>query len=79
MAPNEIRPVTRASGTLARRTATRGALGSVSAAAQEGCAFVIFGASGDLTSRKLVPALYNLSCQELLPSGFAVVGFSLRR
>ncbi len=44
---------------------------------EDGCAFVIFGASGDLTGRKLVPALYNLSCQELLPSGFAVIGFSL--
>ena len=43
----------------------------------DGCAFVIFGASGDLTKRKLVPALYNLSCQDLLPSGFAAVGFAL--
>ena len=30
-----------------------------------------------MTGRKLVPALYNLSCQELLPPGFAVIGFSL--
>jgi glucose-6-phosphate 1-dehydrogenase len=44
---------------------------------QEPCAFVIFGASGDLTSRKLIPALYNLSCQELLPPGFAVIGFAM--
>ncbi len=44
---------------------------------RDGCAFVIFGASGDLTSRKLVPALYNLSCQDLLPPGFAVVGFAM--
>src|SRR6187397_2703162 len=43
---------------------------------EDGCAFVIFGASGDLTGRKLVPALYNLSCQELLPPGFAVIGFA---
>lgn len=35
---------------------------------------VIFGASGDLTSRKLVPALFSLKCQKLLPSGFAIVG-----
>ncbi|MGC8668229.1 MAG: glucose-6-phosphate dehydrogenase [Chthonomonadales bacterium] len=41
------------------------------------CAFVIFGASGDLTARKLVPALYNLAVQGLLPSGFAVVGFAV--
>src|SRR6185503_15281224 len=44
---------------------------------QEPCAFVIFGASGDLTGRKLIPALYNLACQDLLPSGFAVLGFAI--
>ena len=38
--------------------------------------FVIFGASGDLTSRKLVPALYNLACGGLLPAETRVVGFS---
>ena len=43
----------------------------------ENCAFVIFGASGDLTGRKLVPALYNLFCQGLLPPGFAVIGFAV--
>jgi len=37
---------------------------------------VIFGASGDLTKRKLFPALYNLALQHLLPNGFSVVGFS---
>ncbi|HEX3245973.1 MAG TPA: glucose-6-phosphate dehydrogenase, partial [Chloroflexota bacterium] len=37
---------------------------------------VIFGASGDLTHRKLVPALYNLAISRLLPAEFAVVGFS---
>jgi glucose-6-phosphate 1-dehydrogenase len=41
------------------------------------CAFVIFGASGDLTGRKLIPALYNLACQDLLPTGFAVLGFAI--
>ena len=35
---------------------------------------VIFGASGDLTSRKLVPALFSLKVQKLLPPKFAVVG-----
>ena len=35
---------------------------------------VIFGGSGDLTSRKLMPALYNLALQRLLPATFAVVG-----
>lgn len=36
---------------------------------------IIFGASGDLTSRKLIPALYNLSLDHLLPSEFHLVGF----
>ncbi|MEQ8838371.1 MAG: glucose-6-phosphate dehydrogenase, partial [Lacipirellulaceae bacterium] len=38
--------------------------------------FVIFGASGDLTSRKLIPALYKLFVKKRLPSGVRVVGFS---
>ncbi len=38
------------------------------------CAMVIFGASGDLTKRKLIPALYNLASNRLLPRSFAVVG-----
>ena len=37
---------------------------------------VIFGASGDLTGRKLMPALYNLFAQELLPEQFAVIAYS---
>jgi len=39
---------------------------------------VIFGASGDLTRRKLVPAVYSLFREGLLPEGFAVVGFARR-
>ena len=35
------------------------------------CAMVIFGAAGDLTSRKLIPALYNLAAEKLLPDDFA--------
>lgn len=35
---------------------------------------VIFGASGDLTRRKLIPSVYDLYCQKLLPDNFAVVG-----
>jgi len=38
------------------------------------CCFVIFGASGDLAHRLLVPALYNLAAQGLLPEAFAIVG-----
>src|SRR5277367_4385495 len=44
----------------------------------DACAVVIFGASGDLTRRKLVPALYNLAWGRLLPGGFAVVGVARR-
>ncbi|HEX3530416.1 MAG TPA: glucose-6-phosphate dehydrogenase [Thermoanaerobaculia bacterium] len=40
------------------------------------CVLVIFGATGDLTKRKLFPSLYNLAVQELLPKEFAVVGVS---
>ncbi len=39
-------------------------------------AVVIFGASGDLTKRKLLPALYHLFVQGLLPEGFAIVGYA---
>ena len=38
---------------------------------------VIFGASGDLTKRKLLPALYNLAKKHLLPSDFALVGCAI--
>ena len=38
------------------------------------CAMVIFGASGDLTRRKLIPALYNLAKNDLLSHDFAVIG-----
>jgi glucose-6-phosphate 1-dehydrogenase len=40
------------------------------------CVLVIFGASGDLTKRKLIPALYNLATERLLPTQFAVVGLA---
>ncbi len=38
------------------------------------CVMIIFGATGDLTKRKLLPALYNLTRQDYLPEGFAMVG-----
>ena len=44
----------------------------------DGCTIVIFGASGDLTSRKLIPALYHLFKEKLLPPLFRVVGFARR-
>jgi glucose-6-phosphate 1-dehydrogenase len=39
-------------------------------------AFVIFGATGDLAQRKLLPAIYNLAVRGLLPNRFAVVGYA---
>src|SRR5439155_42858 len=42
--------------------------------APDPCSLVIFGASGDLTKRKLFPALYSLAFRRLLPENFAVVG-----
>ena len=45
--------------------------------AGDSCVMTIFGASGDLTKRKLLPALYNLARKKLLPSNFALVGFAL--
>lgn len=40
----------------------------------EPCVMVIFGATGDLTKRKLFPALYNLAKEKFLPENFAIVG-----
>jgi glucose-6-phosphate 1-dehydrogenase len=42
------------------------------------CILVIFGATGDLTHRKLLPALYNLAIEQPLPPQFTVVGVARR-
>jgi glucose-6-phosphate 1-dehydrogenase len=42
------------------------------------CIMVAFGAGGDLAKRKLMPALYNLETEKLLPENFAIVGFGRR-
>jgi glucose-6-phosphate 1-dehydrogenase len=42
----------------------------------EPCVLAIFGASGDLTRRKIFPALYSLALRKLLPEQFAVVGIA---
>src|ERR1700716_2136870 len=47
-------------------------------AVQQPCCIVIFGATGDLTHRKLVPALYNLAADGELPPAVAVIGFARR-
>ncbi len=46
--------------------------------AVEPCTVVIFGASGDLTARKLIPAFYHLFGEKQLPSPFRIVGFARR-
>ena len=46
--------------------------------AVEPCSIVIFGASGDLTARKLIPALYHLFCEGQLPAPFRIIGFARR-
>jgi glucose-6-phosphate 1-dehydrogenase len=40
----------------------------------EGCSFVIFGVTGDLAHRLIIPALYNLATNGLLPDNLCVVG-----
>jgi glucose-6-phosphate 1-dehydrogenase len=44
----------------------------------EPCTLVIFGATGDLTHRKLIPALYNIAADGDLPAGLTVIGFARR-
>ncbi|HZE19436.1 MAG TPA: glucose-6-phosphate dehydrogenase [Candidatus Angelobacter sp.] len=51
---------------------------SVTLKAADPCTFVVFGASGDLTHRKLIPALFRLSKQKLLHPRTAIVGFARR-
>ena len=40
------------------------------------CVLVVYGASGDLTKRKLIPALYSLAHEGLLPAGQTIIGFA---
>src|SRR5712664_4896839 len=42
------------------------------------CPIVIFGASGDLTARKLIPAFYHLHKEKQMPPDFRIVGFARR-
>ena len=42
------------------------------------CGLVIFGVTGDLARKKLMPAIYDLANRGLLPPGFALVGFARR-
>jgi glucose-6-phosphate 1-dehydrogenase len=56
---------------------SRSANPEVQALPGDPCAMVIFGAGGDLTKRKLIPALYNLAKGRLLPEQFAIIGVSI--
>jgi glucose-6-phosphate 1-dehydrogenase len=51
-------------------------IGELHGQSADPCVMVIFGASGDLTKRKLIPALYNLAKHNLLPKEFAIVGLA---
>ena len=46
--------------------------------AVEPCSIIIFGASGDLTARKLVPALYHLCKEKQMPADFRIIGVARR-
>ncbi|HTL17761.1 MAG TPA: glucose-6-phosphate dehydrogenase, partial [Patescibacteria group bacterium] len=46
--------------------------------AVEPCSIVIFGASGDLTARKLIPALYHLAKEKQMPPDYRIIGFARR-
>ena len=55
------------------RPSTHWSLSDVPRERTDPCTMVIFGGSGDLTRRKLIPALYQLSCEKLLSPNFAIV------
>ncbi len=61
----------------AQTTKTRGQETTEASSPGDPCIMVIFGASGDLTKRLLMPALYNLQCDGLLPPQFAIVGIAM--
>jgi glucose-6-phosphate 1-dehydrogenase len=61
----------------AQVTGTRGEEADASSPTSQPCVMLIFGASGDLTKRLLVPALYNLACDGLLSDRFALLGAAM--
>ena len=50
------------------------AVGQTAQKKPDPCAFVIFGVTGDLAHRLVIPALYNLAASDLLPEKFCLVG-----
>src|SRR5947209_3309228 len=61
----------------AQRLGTAPAVSSTVSPPGNPCIMVIFGASGDLTKRLLMPAIFNLACDGLLPKNFAIVGSAM--
>ncbi len=66
-----------ATDVLGARVAEVGTLEPARSLVPQPCILVIFGVAGDLSWRKLLPAVYNLNVDGVLPSHFAVVGFGL--
>src|SRR5580698_1662665 len=62
---------------MAATTSANSVMTQTSGKAAGPCVFVLFGAAGDLTKRKLAPALFNLVRAKLLPDNFAVLGVSV--
>ncbi|MBR1285000.1 glucose-6-phosphate dehydrogenase [Bradyrhizobium sp. AUGA SZCCT0177] len=52
------------------------AVGKLAQTKPDPCSFVIFGVTGDLAHRLVIPALYNLAAADLLPENFCVVGIA---
>src|ERR1700722_9310677 len=52
------------------------AVGKAAQRKPDSCSFVIFGVTGDLAHRLVIPALYNLAATNLLPDNFCVVGIA---
>src|SRR5260370_39948946 len=50
--------------------------GSIYGGASDPCAVVLFGASGDLAKRKVIPALFDLAAHNSLGSRYAIIGFA---
>jgi glucose-6-phosphate 1-dehydrogenase len=65
-------------GAAVARRATAAPSPFPSSSALEPCALVIFGVTGDLAHRKLIPALYDLACHGVLPDAFTIVGVGRR-
>src|SRR5262249_1961736 len=70
------RRANRASGMPATTPSNPLTAGGAKTLLPQACCLVIFGGAGDLARRKLLPALYNLRLDGLLPANFAVVGFA---